>query len=183
MDGRPRRLFCDPLRDDFLAVDCSILRKIFLSVAIPPPGFVDDIIPPPDHAEQILELDEQHTCNEVLSNGNICGEVFSSFRALQTHRRNAKDHAFVSPEYHLALTNQCPWCHVTYKSLAHTRRHIKKALASKQCRGTGSIVSIPIFPVEPLVCPKCECEFPSLLELQRHVVGHFGGPTFTDPWN
>lgn len=184
MDGKPVRLFTKPLCDEFVQIDCSILRKVFLSVAIPPPGFSedvdaqDDVDDPPNGAPE-----ELHVCHEVLSSGNICGAGFSTFRALQTHRRTAKNHSFVAPEHYLAVINQCPWCHAKYGTLEHTRRHIKKSLAAQQCRGSGSIVPVPLLPCNSLVCPKCDNVCVSVSDLQQHMVGHFGGPDFSNPWN
>ncbi|CAE7796881.1 unnamed protein product [Symbiodinium sp. CCMP2456] len=165
MDGKPLLLFMAPLREEFVQVDCSILRKVFLSVAIPPPGYVE--APPPNPVQPPADIDEhEHICMDTLPDGSVCRASFSSFRALQVHRRGAKDHKFVAPEYHLAITNQCPWCHVVYNSIQQTRSHIKNSLHRRRCQGKGSIVPVPVRPVGSLVCSKCNYKCSSTSSLQ-----------------
>ena len=181
MAGKPLSLFMPPLWEDFVHVDCSIVRKAFLSVAIPPPGYVEAAAPSP--VQPPAEIPErEHVCTDLLPDGSICRASFSSFRALQVHRRGAKDHNFVAPEYHLAFTNQCPWCHIVYNSLQQTRHHIKQSLHQRRCRGKGSIVPVPILPVDSLVCSKCTHECSSLSDLQKNMCAHYGGPDFTADW-
>ena len=185
MARRPLRLFCSPLREEFLKVDCSILRKAFLCVSIAPPGYqapapASPLVPGPDDQ---LSDHEPYTCHDVLPDGSVCQATFPSLRALQVHRRRAVGHGFVAPESFLAVTNQCPWCNVVYASIAHCRRHIKKSLASHQCRGGGSVVPTPLLPVETLVCQKCGHETENVSDLQSHMVDHFGGKDFSAPWN
>ena len=145
MDGKPVRLFHDPLCEQFALIDCSILRKAFLCVAIPPPGYVDvpaEVEPPNDGID-----DPTHVCHDTLPDGSICGARFSSFRALQSHRRKAAGHSFIAPECRLAITNQCPWCKCVFSTIANARRHIKKSLSMHRCCGDGSVVPAPLLPV------------------------------------
>ena len=181
MDGKPVRLFHDPLCEQFALIDCSILRKAFLSVAIPPPGYVDvpaEVEPPNDGID-----DPTHVCHDTLPDGSICGARFSSFRALQSHRRKAAGHSFIAPECRLAITNQCPWCKCVFSTIAHARRHIKKSLSMHRCCGDGSVVPVPLLPVGSLACGKCGHACQSVSDLQQHVVNHFGGIDFSAEWN
>ena len=185
MARRPLRLFCSPLREEFLKVDCSILRQAFLCVSIAPPGYqapapASPLVPGPDDQ---LSDHEPYICHDILPDGSVCQATFPSLRALQVHRRRAVGYGFVAPESFLAVTNQCPWCNVVYASIAHCRRHIKKSLASHQCRGGGSVVPIPLLPVETLVCQKYGHETENVSALQSHLVDYFDGKDFSAPWN
>ena len=172
------QLFQPPLSESFEDLDVACLRTHFLANQAAAQPRVDLDRSDTDDAG----LGHRHVCDVVLSNGAVCGKHFPSFRALQTHKRQAMEHGLTKPECHLAVTNQCPWCKVVYGSLQATKWHIKKSLATHTCRGDGSVVHPAAQVPECLECTKCGLVCDALPDLQSHMVSHFGGPAFTALW-
>ena len=146
MGQNPALLFRRPLCEHFVSIEVDQLRSQYLDGNGHQEG-----------AEVVHKSEDEvprYTCDVNLPDGQVCGQQFSSFRALQTHKRHAANHGFVAPEHYLAVTNQCPWCKVSYTSLAATKRHIKKALAAQHCRGEGSVVFPMVQTPDSLVCKK-----------------------------
>ena len=68
-------------QEEFVHVDCSIFRKVFLSTIIPPAGYVE--APPPRPLQSPVDIPEyDHICMDILPDDNEYRINCSSFRAL-----------------------------------------------------------------------------------------------------
>ena len=171
--GRVVRVFSD-FREAFARVDCSVLRRQFLSVAIPPPGFE---YPAPDLLDAV-ETERPHKCDCLLDNGSLCEAAFDSWQKLLVHKTFTKsgNHGKPSVARQAAVTNVCPWCRHVYASQRTAQSHIRRALQKRRCTGRGSN-TVFAAEVPELVCPFCLQDHDSLDSLLTCITTHVAGPS------
>ena len=173
LDGRVLVAF-SLLRDAFVAIDCSVLRRQFLSVAIPPPEFVDAPIPaPPDP----VEVDRPHKCDCLRDDGTPCEASFASWQRLVVHKTSTKTgtHGRPSLARQATVANVCPWCRHIFATKRVAQQHIQRALCKRRCTGKGSNTVFAVVP-ESLCCPFCQHEHDSMDELLTCITAHVVGP-------
>ena len=170
------RMFTD-LREQFMAVDCTVLRRQFLCVAIPPPGFQDTIHPTvPD---VLLEADLQFACDCKLDDGSICSAKFASRHALAVHKFFTKNgtHGQNSVAYQAAVSNVCPWCRCIFVDKRCAKQHIQRSFKHGRCKGKGCTTVHQIQPVDDMSCPYCQAEHDTMDGLLQCITTHVAGPT------
>lgn len=169
-EGRVRfvALFRDAeVAEPFAEVDLRELRAQWLSVAIPPPGY----IPPPVEAEELSSTDADaavYVCVE-------CNKRFETYRALRVHLHAA--HRVVSLVHRLVVCNQCPACRSTSSCRQGAQHHLVRSVRSGTCVTDRADLPHPVEPPRELVCPACpDLAFDMLAALQTHLVSHIPEP-------
>ena len=174
VDRKPLRLFSHDVRLDFLMVDMSILRRKFLCVEIPPPGYQSPSVQGEQAPEDLPDIpdDEQHVCEHTLSDGSLCGRAFKSSKALAIHCTKLHEHSPM--EALLVVTNQCLFCREVFANVFSTRRHVANSLLQQHCSGRSSVVNkAPDIP-DNLDCSMCDAQFETLEALHDHLGQHLG---------
>eukprot|EP00438_Fugacium_kawagutii_P012057 Skav222358 [mRNA] locus=scaffold7159:173:2950:- [translate_table: standard] len=161
------------VRDSFLRCDPRALKAKFLGAAIPPPGWQ----PPPAavHGENAEEEAPQYTCRLVRHDGQTCGAVFSSFRALKVYQVHSNSHTVQvrSLASLLTVSNQCCACRAILASQKVARNHLYDSILRGFCsRASGSATVRHVTIQLPSVCAVCDEQFSSLPEVQAHLVTH-----------
>ena len=98
--------------DDFLALDMTQMRRVFISNAIPPPmSVVEELLTAVPGAEA-GEGRGSYTCELIIAGGDVCGAVYRTLKGLAQHQRLARGGTHGSRCYlKLIIRNPiCPLC-------------------------------------------------------------------------
>ena len=169
--GSCLRVFTDP-PEQFVAIDCTALRRQYLSVAIPPPGFQDDA--PLPALDVILEADLRFACDCKLDDGSACTAKFSSRHALGPPifypRRNTWQSTVTSQA---AVSNVCS----IFADKKCAKQHLQRSFKHGRCKGKGCTTVHEIQPISDMSCPYCETEHDNMDSLLQCITTHVDGPT------
>ena len=179
MGEQPLLLFTH-LREQFVRVDVTVLKRAYQSVAIPPPGSQEE----PRVADVEVHGDAcSYRCTCTLPDGSTCGAAFQTKQQLAMHIRSTKGgtHGEVPTDAKATVSNVCPWCRAIFASKRVARTHIRMAISKRKCSGRSSNHSFTIEHPQSLECSFCLREHENVESLLACITTHVAGPYILVP--